>query len=187
MIAGIDYGSKMAGTTVIAFQRDKTIALISSKKNQDADQMILDFVDEYHPTLIGLDAPLSLPGVYSDSQSYDDFFYRVADKEVKAMSPMFLGGLTARAMRLKSLVTDKTEVIEVYPAMRAKRLNLAEYAYKKKEADYPNLLKRIVPNHSIHINSSHELDAVIAWNIAIAFNRGEAQSVGNTKEGLIYY
>ena len=45
MIAGIDYGSKMAGTTVIAFEQNNKVVLIGSRENQDADQMILDFVN----------------------------------------------------------------------------------------------------------------------------------------------
>ncbi len=188
MIVGIDYGSKLAGTTVIAFENEGEITLMSSKKNQDADRMILDFVDEYNPKLIGLDAPLSLPGVYSNPERFDDYFYRLADKEVSAMSPMFLGGLTARAMKLKSLIGAKTEVIEVYPSMRAKSLNLSEFAYKKKGADYSKMLKRILDTSELpDLKTSHELDAILALQIALAFRRGNAVDVGTVEEGIIYY
>ena len=98
MIIGVDYGSKLAGTTVIAYNMGDGIRLERSKKNQDADQMIIDFVAEYNPQVIGIDAPLSLPGVYTGLVGFEDYHYRACDKALKAMSPMFLGGLTARAM-----------------------------------------------------------------------------------------
>jgi hypothetical protein len=40
MIAGIDYGSKMAGTTVICIQKGTQVILFQSQKNQDADLFI---------------------------------------------------------------------------------------------------------------------------------------------------
>lgn len=191
MIAGIDYGSKMAGTTVIAFEQDGCIELISSKKNQDADQMILDFVADYKPELIGLDAPLSLPGVYTNREACSDYFYRACDREVSAMSPMFLGGLTARAMKLKSLLKDKTQLIEVYPAMVAKTLNLAEFKYKKKEAEYSKMYRKLEgwldQNYEFELESSHQFDAILALYISKRFYADEASFVGKEEEGFIYY
>ena len=191
MIVGIDYGSKLAGTTVIAFESEGEITLISSKKNQDADQMILDFVEEYNPELIGLDAPLSLPGVYSHPGRFDDYFYRLADKEVSAMSPMFLGGLTARAMKLKSLIGAKTEVIEVYPAMAAKTLALSELGYKKKEANYDGMFSRLEPwliqKLKMGMSSSHQFDALLALYIAKRYHSSKANLVGDIEEGQIAY
>lgn len=191
MIVGIDYGSKMAGTTVIAFVQDGRIELITSKKNQDADQMILDFVAEYNPELIGLDAPLSLPGVYTDLEGCSDFFYRASDREVSAMSPMFLGGLTARAMKLKSLLKDKTQLIEVYPAMAAKTLNLAEFKYKKKDAEYTKMYRKLdgwlSQNHRLELESSHQFDALLALYISKRFDSDVASFAGKEEEGFIYY
>lgn len=191
MIAGIDYGSKMAGTTVIAFEQNGLVKLISSKKNQDADQMILNFVAEHQPDLIGLDAPLSLPGVYTGLAGCSDYFYRACDKALKAMSPMFLGGLTARAMKLRSAILSTTEFIEVYPGMAAKGLELKQFFYKKKEAQYGVMLNRLLPELEfktpIEINTSHEFDALLALYITKKYRNGSANEAGDAIEGVIYY
>ena len=190
MIAGIDYGSKMAGTTVIAFEQNNKVVLIGSKKNQDADQMILDFVDQYRPLLIGLDAPLSLPGVYLNPDDYDDYFYRACDKEVRAMSPMCLGGLTARAMKLKSIIGERSKVVEVYPGMIAKHLELKAFSYKQKEADYSQMISKLSPwinSNDLKLSSSHQFDAVLALYIAKRYSSNSMNRVGEENEGFIYY
>jgi predicted nuclease with RNAse H fold len=101
---GIDYGSKMAGTTVITYNQDNVLYQRSSVKNGDADAFILDCVTELQPGQIYIDAPLSLPLACFGKGT--DFFYREADRKLKAMSPMFLGGLTARAMKLRLQLTE---------------------------------------------------------------------------------
>ena len=97
---GIDYGSKMAGTTVIAYLKSGKLHFAQSQKKKDADLFVENWVAQHQPRAIFLDAPLSLPGVYTEPEAYDDYFYRAGDRLLRAMSPMFLGGLTARAMRL---------------------------------------------------------------------------------------
>jgi len=62
---GIDYGSKLAGTTVITYDHKGQLHQVSSAKKQDADAMILAVATELEPTSIYLDGPLSLPGAYS--------------------------------------------------------------------------------------------------------------------------
>ena len=190
MVIGIDYGSKMAGTTVIAYEEDEKVHLICSKKKQDADQMILDFVETHRPSLIGLDAPLSLPAVYTDPANHKDYFYRVCDKEVKAMSPMFLGGLTARAIKLKSQIGSKAQVIEVYPAMAAKLLNLIAFNCKKREADYHQMISKLTPwvnSPEIELANAHQFDALLALYISKKFQSGKANLVGLKREGTIVY
>ena len=44
MLVGIDYGSKLAGTTVIAYTQENEVHFMSSVKKQDADQMIINFL-----------------------------------------------------------------------------------------------------------------------------------------------
>ena len=124
-IIGIDYGAKMAGTTVIAHLHDEQLTLTQSVKKQDADKFVLEKVAAIQPTHLFLDAPLSLPGVYRSLPDCDSFFYRKSDQAVQAMSPMFLGGLTARAMQLAhQLQNQGLEIIEIYPAKLAERLGL---------------------------------------------------------------
>ena len=63
VLAGIDFGSKMAGTTVIAVAGKTPIRLFSSRKNEDADSFLFEIVKETGIEELFLDATLSLPGV----------------------------------------------------------------------------------------------------------------------------
>ena len=185
MIFGIDYGSKLAGTTVIAYSENDTIKTVSSQKKQNADQFILDFVEKVKPTLIGIDAPLSLPAAFYGKG--DDYFYREADKKLKAMSPMFLGGLTARAIKLKSQIS--ADMIEVYPGGLSRNLELAQFEYKKKEADYEAMMNKLDWTSELKSTpkNSHEFDAILALFITWRAKNNLAQKVGDPDEGLIYY
>ena len=76
-IAGIDYGNKYAGTTVICYNSRNKINFIQSAKNADADAFLLNELAYIHPDLIMIDAPLSLPGVYWLGEQYKDHFFRI--------------------------------------------------------------------------------------------------------------
>lgn len=192
MIAGIDYGSKLAGTTVIAWVEGDTIRFIQSTKKQDADKMVLDWAAHYTPEFIMLDAPLSLPGVYRQMPGYSDYFYRVGDKLLGAMSPMFLGGLTARAMKLKdTLAQSGIEVFECYPKAVCIEENLYErYAKSGKEAPSPFI--ELVLN-SMNLNTEpiqdlswHHADALLALLSAFRKQRGLSCIYGDLSEGQIW-
>jgi len=193
MIIGVDYGSKLAGTTVIAYNMGDGIRLDRSKKNQDADQMIIDFVAEYNPQVIGIDAPLSLPGVYTGLVGFEDYHYRACDKALKAMSPMFLGGLTARAMKLRSSIEKGgAKVLEVYPVMTGKALGLTAFGYRKKDVDYGAILAKMqVEGYEMvsdgSVNTSHDLDAILALHALDRVGSANEKRIGSPEEGVIYY
>lgn len=201
---GIDYGSKLAGTTSIASalilepsRREKThlvklgVTLHSTKKKQDADLFILDMALGQHPELIFLDAPLSLPGAYFGKGS--DFFYRSVDRVLGAMSPMFLGGLTARAMKLKrdlELALPEIKIHETYPKLRARDLTLKDNGYKKEKEHLDFCLSRLkveFPEWELerHPTTWHEFDALLALSSAIRFVRGNSIAYGEIGEAQI--
>lgn len=193
MKIGIDYGSKLAGTTVIAFRQEGVIQLRKSVKNEDADLMILDFVSQNSIEMIGLDAPLSLPGVFTGLVGFEDYHYRICDKQLKAMSPMFLGGLTARAMKLKATIEkDNVKVLEVYPVMTGKALGFMEFGYRKKNVDYDAILAAL-KNEGIEmaseslINTSHDIDAILALHALERVGLSKENKIGDLREGVIYY
>lgn len=175
----------------MALRVDRKVELQASQKKQDADQMILDYCAEQQPRYVFLDAPLSLPGVYLDQKGLSDFFYREADLALKAMSPMFLGGLTARAMRLSNqLQLAGIEVIEIYPAALARLLDLHAMGYKKKgkpEEVFHYLIQlfswEIKPTEKI---SWHLVDALLAARSGERYLEGKANSYGNEVEGMIW-
>jgi len=192
-IIGIDYGSKLAGTTVIAYQNKKNIVqFLISEKKKDADIFLINAVTKLQPKYIFFDAPLSLPGVYTMPNEYDDYFYRAGDRLLKAMSPMFLGGLTARAMRLKrTFVQQNIEVFETYPAIHAQRFQLKNLNYKKKLQYLPDVIQALqkllpFPFNNQQITSWHHVDALLAFYSAYRFLNGEIEQFGAEKEGSIW-
>ena len=191
-VVGIDYGSKLAGTTVLAiFDTDtKQILLQQSAKKQDADAFVLSVLREHPADIVGIDAPLSLPGVYIALKGHHDFHYRAADRQAKAMSPMFLGGLTARAMKLASEIDATT--IEVYPKLGAERHQLQELDYKgDKKAITPCLMAFVqrteLPVEGLSMENWHQFDALLALEITWRQHNNLADHYGDAKEGKLYF
>lgn len=187
---GIDYGSKMAGTTAICYETKGKLELVQSVKKRDADQFIIDQIQRLKPKYVFLDAPLSLPGVYT-KPDFTDYFYRQADKELKAMSPMFLGGLTARAMRLAyELKTVDIEVFEIYPAQLALQLGLKDQGYKKELQAISTLLDVLLSKLPYSLDSPpknwHQFDSILAFYSGYRYLAGESTSYGRADEGVIY-
>lgn len=184
---GVDYGSKMAGTTVICYYQDLAIYFRQSGKNEDADQMILKLIAEKNPSLIMIDAPLSLPRVYlNSSNGPGDFFYRECDRKLGAMSPMFLGGLTARAMQLKQKVAEKKiELLETYPKVQAHQLGYHDY----KVLNLGNLAESIASKYSLvlgqEVQNIHQLDALLAFVGGIHYLKNSHKEFGQKEEGTI--
>ena len=190
-IAGVDYGSKLAGTTVIAHLENSKVHFLQSEKKKDADQFLLQQIEVLQIKVLFLDAPLSLPGIYQNLPNYDNYFYRKVDSELKAMSPMFLGGLTARAMRLKAeLGKSGVEVIETYPSHLAKSFQLKDFHYKKQKehlvacSDY--LIQQLDWSYEVPTPQNwHQLDALLAFYSAWRYENGAHQMFGTAKEGVV--
>lgn len=184
---GIDYGAKLAGTTAICYAENASLIVLQSTKGMDADVFLTDRIETLQAEKVFIDAPLSLPAAYF--QKGDDYFYRKADKECKAMSPMFLGGLTARAMRLKNALT-KYAFVECYPGMLAREiLNLSEVYTKRKaiNSEAVDRLQLLLPLELAgELDNWHKFDAVLCWLIGYRFERGEASAYGDLDEGQIF-
>ena len=128
---GIDFGSKLTGNTVIAIFQNSSIIFMDVDKGVDCDSFILNAADHFKPSHVFIDAPLSLPGVYKNIHGCNNYHFRQADLDLKAMSPMFLGGLAARAIQLKTQLEEKgMEVFETYPRILANRFDLPSRGYK---------------------------------------------------------
>jgi len=190
MYIGIDFGAKMAGTTAYCMGiAGGSLRIASSKKGQDADLFLAEALQGKSPAILCIDAPLSLPLAYRQPQENQDFFYRKSDREAKAMSPLFLGGLTARACRLAHRWTQQGfSVYEGYPGGLVKTLHGVP-AYKTAKKDLPGFgafLERTLEQSIPELESWHQADAVLAWWIAFRIGKNEANSMGDLKEGLIW-
>lgn len=193
MIIGIDFGAKTAGTTVIARLYDyNKVDFYASEKGQDADQFIYDFVDQHEDIWLAyIDAPLSLPKIYRNGLGEGDYFYRLADRATGAMSPMFLGGLTARAMRLNGSFKSKgIKLVETYPSKLAEVLGLKEKGYKTQKELIAELCELVKASSMFQFDNSevknwHYFDALLSLYSAKRFEVQAAMVFGDEEEGTI--
>lgn len=193
-LVGIDYGSKLAGTTVLAYSHDRQeVRFVASRKGEDADVFLLRMLLDLKPAQIFIDAPLSLPGIYKGLPDYNDFFYRQADRTLKAMSPMFLGGLTARAMQLSArLAQEGMDCFEAYPAALARHYGFQSRGYKKVKEAFFSLKEHLIEIYHLQLPSGlpyswHYFDALLTLVTGIRFDRQIVMVEGAEEEGLIHY
>ncbi len=183
---GVDYGSKLAGTTVICYHSDSGFVILQSEKNQDADLWLKEQLSKINPQVVFFDAPLSLPGAYF--KRGDDFYYRESDRLCKAMSPMFLGGLTARAIKLKSELLQFV-FHECYPGALARQVyKLGDHYNKKKSLTIQaveSIISHIPVNEKPVLSNWHQFDALLCWLTGHRHTNGESILLGDSEEGLI--
>lgn len=181
---GVDFGAKNAGTTAVCLNQNGKLICLQTKKGEDADKFLEKLIASLKPELIMLDAPLSLPAVYFGKGA--DYFFRHCDKELLAMSPMFLGGLTARAMKLKSFVDPLgLKILETYPKQIAKSLSMT-YDVPEDEVFVP-ILRQTQMSIDTSLQSKHAKDALLAWYAGWRYLNGSAVFAGKPEEGLIWY
>jgi predicted nuclease with RNAse H fold len=192
-IIGIDFGAQLAGTTCCAVKHiaTNTVTILTSTKGKSADLFIYDSVKKFKPILVGIDAPLSLPLFYTNPQQYSDNNFRYCDRELSAMSPMFLGGLTSRAMKIRyELEQQNIQCIEVYPKAFVKKHSLDLLGYKESKEYIPNCIEAVkkIVNVSVKdpLSTWHMFDSLVAVAITEHYYAKNADSVGN-EEGYIYF
>ncbi|EMR01757.1 hypothetical protein [Cesiribacter andamanensis] len=191
-IAGLDFGSKLAGTTVLALLSPAgELRLFQSEKKKDADFFLKTLLRQFLPKKVFIDAPLSLPGVYQKLPGYEDFFYRKADRELQAMSPLFLGGLTARAIQLQhKMLPDKVQFIETYPAGWVRFFGANVQRYREKagpSVHFSEIILDTLPfiTRPFECHNWHQADALIALISGLRYENQQHSIYGNSAEGQI--
>ncbi|GAB3534699.1 hypothetical protein GCM10027443_22200 [Pontibacter brevis] len=189
---GVDYGSKLAGTTAAAMLVQGQVNVWQSNSGQDADKWLLQLVQELQPKILYLDAPLTLPKVYVQGTHTPtaDYFYRQADRELQAMSPMFIGGLTARAIRLRAQLAEKgVAVLETYPAALVQQVLPQLPGYKKDLAALPDSEGALQGQIPFELSESpqnwHQFDALLAWYSGYRHQKGQSVLYGDAREGRV--
>lgn len=188
-ILGIDFGAKMSGTTALCFLGGDNLLLQKISKGVDADKFIRLFLNSGSFRQVFIDAPLSLPAAYYGNG--EDYFFRQADREAGAMSPMFLGGMTARAMQLRSEFAVKgVEFLEVWPrAVSEAVMGRGHEGYKKKPVGF--YLEKMLEHFPHYFERSpvdqHEIDAALCWLGGFRYLKGIHGSYGDPEEGQILF
>ena len=183
---GIDFGARSAGNTVVCVREKGLFRFHRSAKDSDGDAWLRSLIDELRPAGIYIDAPLSLPGVYT-GRGHDHFF-RAADRQAGGMSPMFLGGLTARAMALASAWKSAgIAVHEAYPSALVRHAweNLGIRPGASIPASKLRLMAGMVLVPPPEPADRHEADAWLCWVVGHRHQRGEAKVFGTMEEGVI--
>ena len=181
-IVGIDFGAQMSGNTVIAYIIDEKIEFDQVAKKQNTDSWLKATIKEIKPEIVYIDAPLSLPKAYYGNGQ--NFHYRSADIETRAMSPMFLGWLTARAMSLKSQF-EGTHFFEVYPAYFQSKIIQSNHYKKDIDKFLSDLLKKIPLPLANTPDNWHQMDALMALTSGLRHQKNKHLSIGETNEGII--
>lgn len=189
-LAGIDFGARLAGTTAITFVQNFKFKIQACKNGEDADAWILKQIEKRTIKTVFIDAPLSLPPAYFDGES-NEFFYRQADAALGAMSPMFLGGLTARAMKMKRLLTAQNiSVFETYPAALVRQILPHSKFYKKDIQEFRKELHATIRAPELpalpRFTTFHQVDSLLAWISGYRHLTHQSNIVGSEQEGLIY-
>ncbi|NEM97468.1 DUF429 domain-containing protein [Pontibacter burrus] len=189
---GVDYGARLAGTTAAAMLHEGSLNIWGCARSQDADEFLLELIQAVRPAIVFIDAPLSLPKAYNQTPytSDADFFYRACDREVQAMSPMFIGGLTARAIRLKTILSENgISVLETYPSQLAETLFPEQKGYKKDITLLPEMAQQLQELHLIPVKDEpqdwHQFDAQLAWYSGYRHLMKQSTLYGDPEEGRI--
>ncbi len=194
VVFGIDYGSKLSGNTVLCIFDHARIHFMSVDKGVDADAFLYKAAEHFKPERLAIDAPLSLPGVYFGLEGCSNYHFREADLELNAMSPMFLGGLTARAMQLSERFRALgIDVFETYPRALSRQFELAEIGYQASKLGLSacKLKIRALLNPAISIDLSeivdwHHFDALLALMSCLNCVAGTQKVYGRPDEGQIF-
>lgn len=190
-ILGIDLGGKSNGHTAACYNMDNKLHFVRFGSSKNHHAHIVNVVLAQHIDQVFIDAPLSLPGVYKGLHGFNDFHRRSCDKQLAAMSPMFLGGFTASAIELATqLMQHGVEVKEVYPKALAKELQFKTYSRKLKREELLPLAEQALK----HVKGfglqeipvvMHELDALLAWISGYRYVNSVHTLHGHPEEGLI--
>jgi len=178
VIIGIDLAGKETNPTGLAVLKGKKVETCLVYTNSE----ILDILTRAKPTIVAIDAPLTLPkrGIF-----------RKADKDlIKRGYSVFPPGLQAmktltfRASNLNKLIIGKgLKTIEVHPTSTRKALNMPTKDWETIQKILKNLgLEGIPEDQKL---TPHEIDAITAALTGHLYMLNLTEAVGDNEEGLI--
>lgn len=178
VIIGLDLAGKQKNPTGWAVWQNKTVSAHEVYRNEE----IIHRSTKWSPTLIAIDAPLSLP---------KKGIMRKADREMyKHGYPVFppcfpaMKKLTLRAIKItKQLVETGFNVIEVHPASTRKALQMPVKEWGKIQTIFEHI--GLKGNWITKSLTAHEVDAITAALTAHLYLQGKTEAIGEQEEGYI--
>ncbi len=187
-MVGIDLaGSPKRNTGVCALTGTRVVKFDTLFENDE----IISFVKEYHPDIIAVDAPLNLPPGRKSLEDRNGEHFRPCDRELLRRGirffPITLGpmrSLTNRGILLKRKFNRmKFKVIEIYPGaaqdvwgIPRKQFGLVKLRHGLERLGIRGLRRGM---------NGDELDAVSAAIVGTMYLQGQAEVLGNFRQGAI--
>ncbi|MGB9978818.1 DUF429 domain-containing protein [Methanobacterium sp.] len=180
-IIGIDLSGKSENPTGICFLEGRDLKFSTLFENNE----ILSWISKKNPTLVVIDAPLSLPKgrccLSKDcSCSKKGGHFRAAEVEMRKYGrtlPLTFRGmrmLTERGIQLSKKLRNKYTILESHPRTIQKILGFSNL--------YEDLTNYFELSRDIN---EHELDAVLLVIAGIFYVQKEFMEFGNAEEGTI--
>ncbi len=187
-VVGVDLAGSPTRNTGICLLKGMTVA---SYATVNTDEEILAFIETARPSLVAIDAPLSLPPGRRSLEERTGEHFRPCDRELLKRGirffPITLGpmrSLTARGIRLKELLVQRGhEVIEIYPgaAQDIWKITRKQEGISHLRRGLETLgLKGLAKNMN-----GDELDAVTGALVGRLYLKGLAEVLGSSSEGAI--
>jgi len=177
IIIGIDLAGATKNPTGWALWKNKTISTCHLYKNDE----LLKYLTNFEPTLVAIDAPLSLPKEGAMRKA-DRAMYR---RGYPVFPPRFpaMKKLTLRAMKItQEIAKYELDIIEVHPASARKALKMPTKNWKEIQTIFIRMgLEGELKTRAL---TPHEIDATTAALTGYLYLRGKTELVGN-EEGYI--
>ncbi len=178
-VIGIDLAGSSKNPTGWSLLKDTTVKTLLLH----TDNEILENTLRNQPTLIAIDAPLSLPKKGE--------FFRKADREMirkgyRVLPPNLaaMRKLALRAIKLNRLIEEKRyKAIEVHPTSTRKALQMPSKDWKATQEILKTLgLKGELETRPL---ATHEIDAITAALTAALHLKRQTEQIGDNEEGYI--
>ncbi len=188
VVVGVDLAGSPGRNTGICLLKGMTAAAWATVHS---DEEILAFVEAARPGLVAIDAPLSLPPGRTSLEERTEEHLRPCDRELLKRRirffPITIGpmrSLTTRGIRLKQELAQKGyEVIEIYPGAAQDIWKIA-----RKQGGLSKLrqgLEKLGLKRLSKDMNGDELDAVTGALVGRLYLKGQAEVLGNFREGAI--
>lgn len=178
IIIGIDLARVPKNPTGWAAWKSKEI----SARQLYTDKEIVETTLNYKPTLVAIDAPLSLPrkGLLRKTD------IEMHKQGYPVLPPLFrtMEKLTVRAIKIaKEIKKEGVSVLEVHPTSTRKALEIPSKDWKIIQTIFFQMgLKGDLEKRTL---TTHEIDAVTASLTGYLYLQGNTELIGNKEEGYI--